>query len=573
MATRTISAAGGTWTSTAAWLEGVVPTTSDYIIGNSSSGALTLGASRTVQGYDLSQYTSTLTMANFNLIGNANGFTAAFGTSFSVSKTYGQTGFQVANTTGTMSVVCNGRNVEFIQFGGDGSKNLIDNLFTQYFNNVSVNWQNAGSGTILVLNGTVSSLSLNCKTLISITGSHCTIAASADFSNLEINCDTVNLPGSFRVVSSTGYTASYTWIKGTFSTFAGSGNIRFSGVAGQNVFINSWKPTISGTVSFEGAANFSYVLNTNINCGTLAITNTTPNFTASSTYSINVYDFANITAGPVPVYSPAQITLTGITTSSYLNYRNPNALPSRFIIDTPGIVDLDAGILRSVPSSTFDTYFEYKSGKFRIISIDNSFATIKSDIPFGSKRAKYKFGGATFSTFIAYPDNTNEIEFLDTLNLSNNFIFQPRANSQTQLTVFGEFNADNLWITPYFSLATNNVFIGSYGQPNLRLESGKTYTVRNIIGNDPFYTAFNNNKSILQSNTASSPAYINFTGTKMNLGYINITDINNTGNTIYAVEATKSDVTLLRTSGFTLLSSSGGGTGSGPSTSAFTFLT
>jgi len=70
MAVRTISAAGGNWNATATWVEGAVPTASDHIVGNASSGNLTVNVvTANTQYADLSGYTGTLTInasASFN---------------------------------------------------------------------------------------------------------------------------------------------------------------------------------------------------------------------------------------------------------------------------------------------------------------------------------------------------------------------------------------------------------------------------------------------------------------------------------------------------------------------------
>lgn len=65
MAIRTISAAGGNWNSTATWVGGVIPTTSDSVLGDATSGQLTVNVSATVQFWDFTNYTQTLTLDTF----------------------------------------------------------------------------------------------------------------------------------------------------------------------------------------------------------------------------------------------------------------------------------------------------------------------------------------------------------------------------------------------------------------------------------------------------------------------------------------------------------------------------
>ena len=61
MATRTIASGGGAWTSTSTWVEGSVPTSSDDVVGNSSSGDLNIDTtSAECKTIDLSAYTSTI---------------------------------------------------------------------------------------------------------------------------------------------------------------------------------------------------------------------------------------------------------------------------------------------------------------------------------------------------------------------------------------------------------------------------------------------------------------------------------------------------------------------------------
>jgi len=74
MAQRTISPAGGNFGSASAWVEGLVPTSSDNVVGITTSGSITMNASYTIQRIDLTSYSATWSYATRTLtLGLLNG--------------------------------------------------------------------------------------------------------------------------------------------------------------------------------------------------------------------------------------------------------------------------------------------------------------------------------------------------------------------------------------------------------------------------------------------------------------------------------------------------------------------
>lgn len=63
MATRTIAAGGGNWSSTGTWVEGAVPTAADEVVATAGSGQLTIDTAAVCRSINLTGYVNTLTIS------------------------------------------------------------------------------------------------------------------------------------------------------------------------------------------------------------------------------------------------------------------------------------------------------------------------------------------------------------------------------------------------------------------------------------------------------------------------------------------------------------------------------
>lgn len=181
MAQRTIAAGGGNWNSTATWVEGAVPTTSDFVVGNASSGQLTVNVGATVQYVDFSAYTSTITFNNF-LQTNLASQTNIFGASMSFSGTnrfnfYNVNGTIIQNTTNRIPFLATA-NTSKTYSGNIYCTNFIhENAQTHTGGNVYIsgNYTNNGDngGTtkfIMDGTGTLAGFLTSTETIINTTG-------------------------------------------------------------------------------------------------------------------------------------------------------------------------------------------------------------------------------------------------------------------------------------------------------------------------------------------------------------------------------------------------------------------
>jgi hypothetical protein len=129
MALRTISATGGNFGSVSCWVEGAVPTSTDHIVGNSTSGNLTLEASRTIQRAELQDYLGTFNYQTFNLtLNSASSFTTFSAT---MSFTFSTGRLIIANA---QTVAQNGtQSIGNFQLTTSGAVTLGSNLYVNNY--------------------------------------------------------------------------------------------------------------------------------------------------------------------------------------------------------------------------------------------------------------------------------------------------------------------------------------------------------------------------------------------------------------------------------------------------------
>jgi len=171
MATRVVSAAGGNWNSTATWVGGVIPTTSDDIQLASTSGQLTVNVNASILGINLTAfYANTLTInASTTLTLTSTTFNNTFaGTAFSPTYNFlgtGTTQGRISKSTGAgsfnLSFAGSTEPIPCFQNNTSGIINATGDLyFTNLISGSNLNIDNSGGKVYISgdLNGSFSAV-------------------------------------------------------------------------------------------------------------------------------------------------------------------------------------------------------------------------------------------------------------------------------------------------------------------------------------------------------------------------------------------------------------------------------
>lgn len=129
MATRTISATGGNFNATSAWVEGVVPTSADVVVGNATSNNLTVNVSSACSNLNLANYTKTLTI-NALLTVSGTDLLSSFGASMTFAGTTSAANFLAFSSAHVLKQDTTSE-IPNLGFHGSNTKVLLSDIYTQ----------------------------------------------------------------------------------------------------------------------------------------------------------------------------------------------------------------------------------------------------------------------------------------------------------------------------------------------------------------------------------------------------------------------------------------------------------
>lgn len=332
IATRTISNTGGNYNATAAWVEGIVPTSADAVVATATSGQLTVNVASAASTFTFTNYVNTLTM----------------------------------NDVWTVS--------------GTGTQTFVNAMTIAGSSNIALR----GSGATIVTNG---------KTIpnLSITGNK-TVSDTLNIVNLTTSTNAVTWSGTQTInLSGNGvFSASVVGTNGTGITFNLTGTGTLSGIigfketnintAGTITLVNNAtqgfsiqiRPTTSGS-----SVSFNYISGTIAGTKTLSITGGAFGGSGLALISLNL---GGMTWTEIQItYVSNLIVLLTMTLNSDLNFTGDLSLASVSSFSYPVIINgtgklnggrllLNTGINRNVSPFIFSNTLRFGSTASHILT-------------------------------------------------------------------------------------------------------------------------------------------------------------------------------------------------------------
>lgn len=145
MAIRTISAAGGNWNATTTWVEGIVPTSADTIVGNATSGSVTINVAGNCANFNLVNYNGTFSFSGNALISQGSAAGLNVSTFSSTFKTVGGSLSNAMRFSTNHTIIAN--NAQFAYF------RCITNNVTINFNDTLIINNGVDLGSSAIMNG------------------------------------------------------------------------------------------------------------------------------------------------------------------------------------------------------------------------------------------------------------------------------------------------------------------------------------------------------------------------------------------------------------------------------------
>lgn len=486
MATRTISDTGGSWTNTATWNEGVVPTSSDDVIATATSGALSFPASgeSDCKSLDFTNYTNTFT-------GN----------------------YKVLNIYGTLKLVSDMTIASYpnIQFqGSDGGNITTASKSFSY----SITFDGTGTWTLqddltMVSNAGISlnsgGLNTNGKTVIVedfiATGSNA-ISLTLGNSTITVNGGTFG-DWDLRGTNITLSAASSTIQVGTGTNFYGGSRTYGTVYA----FPNMRTADTFGTLIFGDATYYIYA-----------------NLVVTATLTMGESPTLNLIASAT--FGTAQtITCTGATvTATYTKLRDITLTPAQDLSASTGGCGDCSGNSGVTFTTGINVYWHTGTG----LAGTHSWLTYPHDHWFTATNG----GGSALGR---YPLPQDTVIFDD-----NSFDAASQIVALTTLATSGDIICTGVTNNPEFSFSGNIYFYGSITlDSNMSLSGTRTIylmgrknctlTTAGKTFNQLYASTFNGSITLQDDLTCTNDLTFNYGTFESNDKNVNIVDFNSTG--------------------------------------------